>query len=120
MDVDFRREPPEPPGLQHVRVLGAWPLLLNLELACAYLGVSPVTFRKICPVPAVALSAAVTRWNRHQIDEWANSLPPKTGSQLEAASLAPPPYEAAKEASEARRQASIQKIRERSRDRFNR
>ncbi len=120
MDVDLRRESPEPPRHQYVRVLGAWPLLLTLELACAYLGVSPATFRKICPVPAVALSAAVTRWNRNQIDEWVNSLPPKTGGQPEAASLASHPYEAAKEASEARRQASIQKIRERSRDRFHR
>lgn len=107
-------------GGQHCQVLGAWPLLLTREQVCAYLGVSPVTFRKVCPVPAVALGAAVTRWNRNQIDEWVNSLPPKSAGKPDPAAEAARPYDVAREASEARRQASINKIRERTRDRFHR
>ena len=120
MDVERRRAHQDRAQAQQALVSGAWPLLLSIEQACAYLGVSPVTFRKICPVPAVALSAAVTRWNRNQIDEWVNSLPPKTAGQRVAAPEAASPYDALKEASNARRKASIQKIRERTRDRFNR
>lgn len=59
MDVERRRAHQDRAQAQQALVSGAWPLLLSIEQACAYLGVSPVTFRKICPVPAVALSAAV-------------------------------------------------------------
>lgn len=102
------------------RVIGAWPLLLTLDQVCAYLGVAPVTFRKICPVPAVALGAAVTRWNRNQIDEWVNSLPPRTSAASRAEVAPVRPYDAAKEAAEARRQAAVRKIRDRQNARFER
>lgn len=124
MPPDFRS--PSLPGLRtsnqqpHSRVPPAWPVLLDLEQACAYLGVSPATFRKICPVPAVALGAAVTRWNRNQIDEWVNSLPPKTTARAVSAQLPATPYDVAMEASEARREASLKKIRERTNARFER
>lgn len=120
MDVDYRRSSEERRGIQHCQVLGAWPLLLTSEQACAYLGVSLGTFRKVCPVPAVALGAAVTRWNRNHIDEWVNSLPPKAVGKTEPKADVARPYDAAREASEARRQASINKIRERTRDRLQR
>lgn len=109
MDAKRQREPVEGAASRSAQGLCAWPLLLTREQACAYLSVSPVTFQKICPVPAVALGAAVTRWNRNQIDEWVNSLPPKNAVQQTAMAEIARPYDVAKEASEARRQASLQK-----------
>ncbi|MBN9447124.1 MAG: hypothetical protein J0I67_09445 [Bosea sp.] len=116
--LDKRHTDPSAP--QKVQVLNAWPLLLDLDQACAYLGLSPVTFRKICPVPAVSLGAAVTRWNRNQIDEWVNSLPPKSPAARRAEPASARPYDVAKEAAEARRSAAVQKIRDRQNARLDR
>lgn len=56
----------------------AWPILLTREQLCAYLGgLSDVTLRKICPVPAVELGANVLRYHRAQVDAWVNSLGPR-------------------------------------------
>ena len=101
-------------------MLNVWPLLLDLDQACAYLGLSPVTFRKICPVPAVSLGVAVTRWNRNQIDEWVNSLPPKSPATRRAEPVSARPYDVAKEAAEVRRSTAVQKIRDRQNARFDR
>lgn len=101
-------------------MLNAWPLLLDLDQVCVYLGLSPVTFRKICPVPAIALGVAVTRWNRNQIDEWVNSLPPKNSAVRRAEPVPARRYDAAKEAAEARRSTAVEKIRERQNARFDR
>lgn len=96
------------------RIPQAWPQLLDLEHVCAYLGISASTFRKTCPVPPVALSAAVTRWNRSQIDEWVNSLPPRMVLKSTAPVVPTSPYDVATEFSEQRRQASLKKIRDRN------
>lgn len=72
-------------------VIGAWPLLLTLDQACDYLGVSPGTFRKVCPVPPIALGAAVNRWHRVQLEDWVNTLPPKnTGRAAHALPITSP------------------------------
>ena len=114
MDVERRRAHQDRAQAQQALVSGAWPLLLSIEQACAYLGVSPVTFRKICPVPAVALSAAVTRWNRNQIDEWVNSLPPKNQAFAGGnAADQPRRYQPAEAVADERRNEALQKIRDR-------
>ncbi len=110
----------DPSARRKVQVLNAWPLLLDLDQVSAYVGLSPVTFRKICPVPAIALGVAVTRWNRNQIDEWVNSLPPKNSAVRRAEPVPARPYDVAKEAAEARRSTAVQKIRERQNARFDR
>jgi hypothetical protein len=56
----------------------AWPLLLSREQVCAYLGISPDTFSKVCPVPPVDMGAQVVRYHRWQIEAWANALPPRS------------------------------------------
>ena len=97
-----------------VQVLNAWPLLLSLEQVCAYLDLSPVTFRRVCPVPAIALGAAVARWNRNQIDEWVNSLPPKNQAFAGGnAADQPRPYQPAEAVADERRNEALQKIRDR-------
>lgn len=101
-------------------MLNAWPLLLSLAQVCAYLDLSPASFRKVCPVPAVALGVAVARWNRNQIDEWVNSLPPETPATRRGEAVPARPYDVAKEAAEARRTAALQRIRDRQNDRHER
>ena len=114
MDVERRRSHQDRAQAQQDLVSGAWPLLISIEQACAYLVVSPVTFRKICPVPAVALSAAVTRWNRNQIDEWVNSLPPKNQAFAGGnAADQPRRYQPAEAVADERRNEALQKIRDR-------
>lgn len=53
----------------------AWPLLLNKEQLCAYLGVCERTLSKICPVAPLDLGANVVRYDRRQIDAWVERLP---------------------------------------------
>ena len=55
----------------------AWPLLLNKEQLCAYLGVCQRTLTKICPVSPLDLGANVVRYDRRQIDAWVERLPPR-------------------------------------------
>ena len=62
----------------------AWPLLLSREQVCAYLGISPDTFSKVCPVPPVDMGAQVVRYHRWQIEAWANALPPRSKPTHEA------------------------------------
>ncbi|WP_143079809.1 helix-turn-helix transcriptional regulator [Bosea lupini] len=101
-------------------MLNAWPLLLSLAQVCAYLDLSPATFRKVCPVPAVALGVAVARWNRNQIDEWVNTLPPEKQAARRGEAVPARPYDVATEAAEARRTAAVQKIRDRQNARHER
>lgn len=112
MDADHPNRPN-----RRSRVLGAWPHLLNLDEACDYLGMSPGTFRKVCPVPPVAIGAAMRRWNRTQLEVWANALPPKYAGRVDQAPSITPPYDVATEASDARRQEALRKTRERTRGR---
>ena len=67
--------------MAHLAAIGvpdAWPILLTREQLCAYLGgLSDVTLRKVCPVPAVDLGANVLRYHRAQIDAWVDSLGPR-------------------------------------------
>jgi hypothetical protein len=55
----------------------AWPLLLSKQQVCAYLGISAGTLVRVCPIPPVDLGANVVRYNRLQIEAWANALPPR-------------------------------------------
>jgi len=52
-----------------------WPLLLNREELCRYLGMSWSTISKVCPIAPVELGANVARYSRTQIDDWVSSCP---------------------------------------------
>ena len=53
----------------------AWPLLLDRELACAYLRISADSFERICPVAPVDLGINLLRWRRPELDAWVAGLP---------------------------------------------
>lgn len=64
--------------MTHASVPEAWPILLTREQLCAYLGgLSDVTLRKVCPVPAVDLGANVLRYHRAHVDAWVDGLGPR-------------------------------------------
>lgn len=53
----------------------AWPLLMRMETALAYLdNMDERTFKKICPVRPVDLGANVLRYARPDLDAWAAGL----------------------------------------------
>lgn len=52
-----------------------WPLMLTKDQVCEYLGVSWKTLGGILTVSPVDLGASVVRYNRIQIDEWAQGRP---------------------------------------------
>ncbi len=54
-----------------------------MEQVCAYLAISPDTFRRICSVAPVELGVRLLRWRRLDIDAWAEGLPPKMGAPRE-------------------------------------
>ncbi len=54
-----------------------WPLLLNRDQLCEYLGASWRTLKNVLTVRPVDLGANVVRYSRVQIDEWAATLPPR-------------------------------------------
>jgi len=50
----------------------AWPLLMRMETALAYLdNMDERTFKKICPVQPLDLGANVLRYHRMDLDAWA-------------------------------------------------
>jgi predicted DNA-binding transcriptional regulator AlpA len=53
----------------------AWPELLSLKQVCAYLCMSPDTFKKICTVPPLLLNVSLRLWRRSDIDAWIAGLP---------------------------------------------
>lgn len=55
----------------------AWPLLLTREQLCAYVGMSPATLARVCPVPPLDIGAKMLRYSRPQIDAWVGSLQPQ-------------------------------------------
>lgn len=57
--------------------------MLNRRQLCEYLGASWATLRNVLPVRATDMGANIVRYNRHQIDQWAASLPPR-GANAEA------------------------------------
>lgn len=75
-DATSAQEPVFEPG--HPRhVPASWPMLLSRDQLCAYIGVSPATLTKICPVRPLDLGASLIRYSRDQIDEWVATLPPR-------------------------------------------
>jgi predicted DNA-binding transcriptional regulator AlpA len=57
------------------RIPEAWPLLLTRDQVCVYVGMSVDTFKRVCPVPAIALGAKLLRWRKPDIDDWVAGLP---------------------------------------------
>ncbi|MBS0362733.1 MAG: hypothetical protein JSR98_15255 [Proteobacteria bacterium] len=54
----------------------AWPALMRLEVACAYLGdICEDTFRKVCPVWPIDMGANVLVYRKAELDAWEASLP---------------------------------------------
>lgn len=54
-----------------------WPLLLNRDQLCEYLGASWRTLKNVLTVRPVDMAANVIRYSRVQIDEWVATLPPR-------------------------------------------
>lgn len=70
-----RRESAEAGHPRHVPE--AWPALLSREQLCSYIGVSPTTLTRVCPVRPLDLGANLVRYSRAQIDEWVATIPPR-------------------------------------------
>lgn len=62
-----------------------WPLMLTKDQVCEYLGVSWKTLAGILTVSPVDLGASVVRYNRTQIDEWAQARPGRGNTSLVSA-----------------------------------
>ena len=54
-----------------------WPLLLNRDELCEYLGASWRTLKNVLTVRPVDMGANVIRYSRVQIDDWVATLPPR-------------------------------------------
>jgi hypothetical protein len=93
----------------------AWPLLMTREQTCAYLGISPDTFFRVCSVPPVDMGAQVVRYHRWQIEQWAAALPPRLRQAQEDAHNArveaAVPFDGAEAAAEERRKAALERMR---------
>lgn len=59
------------------RIPEAWPLLLDREQLSAFLNIPGDVIEKILDVAPLDLGNGVIRWNRTQVEEWAQSLKPK-------------------------------------------
>lgn len=61
-----------------------WPAALRLDLAAAYCGLSPETFKKVCPVQPIPFteSSRGHRYLRAKIDAWLVSLDPNQPPSL--------------------------------------
>lgn len=59
------------------RIPEAWPLLLDREQLCAFINVPSETVERILDVAPLDLGGGILRWNRIQIEEWAQSLKPR-------------------------------------------
>lgn len=55
-----------------------WPAALPLHMAAAYCGLSPDTFKAVCPVKPVSFTQSTRghRYLRHRLDEWLLSRDP--------------------------------------------
>lgn len=91
------------------------PRLMNQAEAAAYCRVSLPTFLNACPVPPVKIGT-VSRFDRHRIDEWLDSLSrPTAPDWLAKMGLRTPVAQGDTEpASKRRRRAGIHLNRERS------
>lgn len=96
----------------------AWPRLLRLELAAAYCGVAPGTFRACCPVAPSELGAAVLVWDRVRLDAWLDSLPARAarrrsrgGDDVRDAFTTAPPGPPALTGAEARKADALANVR---------
>jgi hypothetical protein len=58
--------------------LSVWPAALRLDQAAAYSGLSVDTFKQVCPVKPIALTASTrgNRYLRNSLDAWLASLDP--------------------------------------------
>lgn len=61
-----------------------WPAAMNLQTASRYCGLSPQTFREVCPVKPIRFtdSNRGERYLRQRIDEWLFQLDPNAGSNV--------------------------------------
>jgi len=95
--------------------IAAWPLLLTLDQLCDYLGgMDERTLAKICPVRPVDLGANLLRYNRQQIDQWAEGLPPRLIRGPSRRQDASAVEAVAPEAVEDRRMSAVDKARARA------
>ena len=114
-------------GLGEQRVFGAgrsvgshgWPLLLNRDELCEYLGASWRTLKNVLTVRPVDMGANVIRYSRIQIDEWVATLPPrllisknKNGDDEEAGTEAEQTEEG--DIAESRVEAALDRVRARA------
>lgn len=55
-----------------------WPAALRLDQAAAYCGLSPDTFKEVCPVHPIQFtqSSHGRRWLRSRLDAWLDSIDP--------------------------------------------
>lgn len=70
----------------------SWPALMPIETACAYLGLSPQSFRTVTKVKGVRpvdLGISVTRWRKADLDTLVDRLAVR-GSELTPAALTLP------------------------------
>ncbi len=93
----------------------AWPELLSLVQVCAYLCMSPDTFKKTCPVPPLLLAVSIRRWRRSDIDAWIAGLPVRLARSADNDSDARiSPIAASQIAGEERRFIALERVKHRA------
>lgn len=78
--------PPPVAGPQPAR----WPAALRLDQAAEYCGLSPETFKEVCPVKPIAFTQSNrgNRYLRSKLDEWMEGLDPNGGEHQPVKTLA--------------------------------
>lgn len=66
--------------------LTIWPAALNLAQAAEYSGLSPETFKTVCPVKPIQFTQSTRghRYLRTSLDNWLASLDPNSATSLPA------------------------------------
>ena len=105
-------------GAGHTAGSHGWPLLLNRDQLCEYLGASWRTLKNVLTVRPVDMGANVIRYSRVEIDDWVATLPPrllaskKNGTDEEAGAKAEHTEEA--DIAESRVEAALDRVRARA------